>query len=297
LKESNATAALQSIMAADSRPFALPADRILAEYEPEKNLVRLLGDRSIDQAVVDVFPRLSELGQLTTKELYYTVIRCALNQVAPAAVQLLEIGSKKYLQADLLTTEAAWLQRRQYLMTRLAARSWHYIANLSTAGMGYLAYLQTMPENSNSKEVLAGVDKSFRRVQDSARLVCDLVRHYDGAREQPFFKLALMMVRFAEGLFLPDFQIEWTQEQENNGIAVKEIALAHLLLELFLMTYEQGCRRLKVQAQGEQGLVVSLDRAILQEQTVTWTILSCLAQKFEVQIFFRTEFELHLALG
>lgn len=246
------------------------------------------------QEWVPKFPQIDRLGELAPCVEYYTLMEGPTGDLQPVTIEVLGVGfgggdTSGYtsLLVRTLASESSWLNRRHVLLGRLSGRGWHYIANIATAGLGYLAYLKLLkePEDpSDLENVLAGVDKSFRRVQASSRLLCALAREYEAAREMNFWDLCRNVAAFIEGAFLPDFSVVIEVGEEVGGPLVKEIAVTHLLVELLVAARDCSCRTIKFRSTGGQTIELLADKSLIFDHSVGFHIAKQLGQAHGVQV-------------
>jgi hypothetical protein len=278
--------------------FRLP-EQFLLEYHPEEKTCRWYGlvdpadcQAGYTQAWLPGLLQVEGLGELAPFMEYYTLIEGPSGEPLPATIEVLNTGVQKSdgfipLLVRPLISERNWLKRRQMLLGRLSGRGWHYIANIATAGLGYLAYMKLLkhPEDpSDLQNVLAGVDKSFRRVQASSRLLCALAREYEAAREMNFWELCRCVAAFIEGAFLPDFVVTVEVDEDYSGPLVKEISVTHLLVELLCAARECSCRTLKFRSTGGQTIELLADRNLTFDHSVGFQIARQLGRVHGVEV-------------
>jgi hypothetical protein len=256
----------------------------------------------------DLFPLYQRLGQLIQGHDFYTTMvsvdvrgEPCYKPVRFTLLHLLDAqhGERKLLVVDEVRTERELVRRRHYLLSLFAGAGWHYAANLATAGFGYLGFLERHFESEEAQKVVGGISKALKGVKECTYLVCALAKSHDGSREISLKEAVDLLARFCKGIFAPDLVVTATpfepsteQHGHRRGL-VNETPLFHLILEIVLMVYKQGVRKVDFNVMSPHQLIIAFEKEVVMRGEFGYAVASNLgvANKMRVSLSNKKEIQ------
>jgi len=245
-----------------------------------------------------LFPRYERLGQLIPGTDIYTVmagvdVRGELC-FKPVRFNLLHLLDEHKNEGRLLVVEEVraereFIRRRQHLLSLFAGAGWHYAANLATAGLGYLSFLERHFDSNEAQKVVGGIDKALRGVKECTYLVCAMARNHDGSRQIELKEAIELLSRFCKGIFAPDLVVETSRMADcgaygHSRALVSEAPLFHLILELILVVYQQGARKIDFRMVSPQEVIIDLEISIAVSEECGFSVALNLGAAYGIQI-------------